>query len=262
MKFNTLRSQRVKTRAQQRKFDHALAVNAKIRLPKDYPWKVLGSLTSDLADYLSEDDIALLSQIIRNRDINALFLLTDMWGLQNVSIRPNDETEHISIYRAKYQLSAILKKFRFDTEKNARRAKAMDKFIQGEAVCSTYNHSGYLDLCYGESELDACVLTYARSFLEKLLGSNSPSKQIVTFWSRHGPGSNLDTCKGESSSYLKYENWPYSCTKSAIPYARFLIETDKRWLGALENDYRERYSIPKHAILNRETFWTNVFFYC
>jgi len=258
MKCNTLKSQRVKTRAQQRRFDAALTKNAKVRLPKDYPWKVLGSLTTDLADYLQADDIALLSQIIRDRDIHALSILAEMWGLQNVSIRPEVDSSHISVIRAKYQLSAILKKFRFDTEKNVRKANALKKFFDAEAVCSAYNHSGYLDLCFGATEEDACVFTYAKTFLEKLLGESSPTKQIVTFWSRHGPGSNLDTCEGQSSAYFKYDNWPYSCTKKAFPYARFLIETDKRWLGYLDDAYRTRFNIPKHAIVNQEVFWENV----
>ena len=97
MEYNSLRSQRGKTRAQQRKFDAALTKNAKVRLPKDYPWKVLGSLTSDLVDYLEEDDVMLLSQIIRDRDIHALSLLTDMWGLQTISMANRgftSSTEH------------------------------------------------------------------------------------------------------------------------------------------------------------------------
>jgi len=258
MNIISLKSQRVKTRAQRRRFDAALTKNAKVRLPKDYPWKVLGSLTTDLAGYLLEDDIALLSQIIRDRDITAVSILADWWGLQNVSIRPETDLSHISILRAKYQLSAILKKFRFDTEKHVRKAKALEKFFQAEEVCASYNHSGYKDLCWGATEEDACVFTYAKSFLEKLLGNLSPTKQIVTFWSRHGPGSNLDTCEGESSSYFKYENWPYSCTKAALPYARFLIETDKRWLGYLDDSYRERHNLPKHAVLDQKVFWENV----
>jgi len=231
----------------------------KLALPREYPWKVLQALTIDLAGHLSNDDQALLSQIVRDRDFSALLILADDWGLQNKSISASEGSEHISRLRAKYQLSALLKKFRFETDKDDRKSTAIKKFMKAEDDCHAYNHGGYMALSWGKTEKDAQVFTYARSFLSKVLGENCLSKDLITRWSRHGPGSNLDTEKGQSSIYMKYRGWPYSCTKAAIPYARFLIETDNRWLGYLEDSYRSRNSIPRTRILNREVFWSSVF---
>jgi len=229
-----------------------------VQLPMDYPWQVLGWMSKDLAEFLDDDESALLAQIIRDRDVFALHLLSEQWGLQELSKSPVYQFSHISKQRALYQLSALLKKFRFDTDKDKRELMAIAKFRKAEAVCLTYNRCGYQALDRSETEQDACVLTYARSFLKKLLGVASPTREIVTAWSRHGPGANLDTCGGQSSVYEKYGNWPYSCSKGALRYARFLIETDQRWLGALEDSYRARFKIPRHAILDQRVFWSNV----
>jgi hypothetical protein len=231
----------------------------KLNLPKDYPWKVLGWLTNDLVDVLDSADKELLVQITRDRDSYALNLLMDDWGLQNVSIGLGIDTTHIAKIRAKYQLSALLKKYQFDTDKHMREASALETFRRAEAACEAFNHSGYDALCKTGTEKWASIFTYARSFVKKVLGTNSPSRDIVTLWSRHGPGSNLDTCQGQSNAYYKYGNWPYSCTSAALPYAKFLIQTDERWLGYLEDSYRERYDIPKHLILNQRLFWSKVF---
>ena len=233
--------------------------SVKLKLPTDYPWKVLGWLATDLADKLQQDDYDLVKQIVRDRDYPALCVLQEMWSLQNLSKDITETYAHISTVRTKYQLSALLKKFRFQTEKDTRVANALIKFINAEAVCKAFNHGGYKALAFGETEHDAKVLTYARAYISKVLGGAiEPTNHIVTTWSRHGPGSNLDTLKGQSNLYDKYKDWPYSCTRSALPYARYLIETDKRWLGFLEDSYRSREGIPKHFVLDRERFWSSV----
>lgn len=233
------------------------AKSTNMSLPRDYPWKVLGWLRQDLEEHLESDQTELLEQIVRDRDFAAAQILADDWGLQNSINSPR--SEHVSKIRARYQLSSLLKKFRFDTEKEQRLEVATEKFRAAEDVCSAFNSENYLKLSFGETEHDAQVFSYARSFLSKLLdGGSTSTHDIVTKWSRHGPGSNLDTCKGKISLYDKYGNWPYSCTKSAIPYARYLIQSDKRWLGFLEDSYRSRFKIPTHLILNQEEFWQQV----
>jgi hypothetical protein len=235
------------------------AINSNVDrvLPTDYPWKVLQELTNDLAAYLEEDDISLISQIIRDRDHDAYLLLQDIWGLQNCSIGLEISSTLPKI-RARLAIAALLKKFQFRTDKSMRETNALRKFREAEVACMSYNQSGYMDLSWGETEFDAEVFTYAREFVGKVLGRACPTKALLTLGSRHGPGNNLDTYKGASSIYFKYENWPYSCTQAVVPYARYLIATDARWIGALENSYRDRYNIPATEILNRQVFWENV----
>lgn len=231
-------------------------VRVGVHLPKTYPWKVLQALVEDLKPFLIQDDIDLITQIMRDRDFSSYQILSDMWGLQNQSMA---HLAPISQFRARYQIASALKKFQFDTDRNDRIETAKKKFLAAETSCGYYNSKG-VNLLLNSGSTSASILTYARSFVQKVLnGLRFPSKEVIVDWSRHGPGNNLDTCKGRNNIYYKYENWPYSCTQAALPYARFLIQTDARWRGALENSYRERFNIPKHSLIDQEVFWSKVF---
>lgn len=234
-----------------------LTSKAKLRLPKDYPWIVLSSLISDLSETFTEDELELLNQIIRDRDIDALFTLDDWWGLQSLS--PSQGTDHIAKIRSRYLVSALLKKYQFDSDKTKRKDAAITVFRKAESNCKVFNQTGFKQLVCGKTEYEACVYTYAKAFLKNVLGERCLSKELVTTWSRHGPGSNLDTLKGQISLFDKYENWPYSVTKLALPYARFLIESDERWIGALQESYRRKYDIPISYPLDMQVFWSRVF---
>lgn len=233
--------------------ERSLDVNIGKVIPKDYPWKVLSALNTDLAEFINVEDNELLSQIIRDRDLDALFILMDEWSLQNLCKRPGMRVDTL---RAYYQLSALLKKFCFKTEKATRLKTAKDKFFAAEIACGQFNAEGYKKFAFPETVKEVNCVTYAKSFLLKLLGPR-PESSVVE-WTRHGPGANLDTICGQTSLFNKNDNWPYSCTRPALGFARFLISSDKRWLGALEDSYRSRFNIPRHAILNQQVFWDNV----
>lgn len=237
-----------------------LTKSAKLKLPADYPWKILSALSVDLVDMLSEDEHLLVSQIIRDRDMDSLFVLADMWGLQTLSVevQPHVSAAHISCIRAKYLMSALLKKFQFKSDNQMRIDSAIRTFRIAEERCTAFNAGGYSSLVAGKTEYHAKVLTYARNFLRSVLGDKCITKDILTRWSRHGPGSNLDTKRGESSIYDKYENWPYSVTQRALPYARYLITTDSRWFGALQESYRVKNNIPFNYPIDVEVFWNSV----
>lgn len=100
---------KVKT-VQHKKRKQAIGIPTDLVLPKDYPWKVLSWLTSDLAEMFNDDERALLSQIIRDRDEYSYRLLSDMWGLQCINLT---EDALLCNIRAKYLISALLKKYRF-----------------------------------------------------------------------------------------------------------------------------------------------------
>lgn len=222
-----------------------------VNLPDDYVWKILTSLTGDLKEYLHEDDLDMISFITRSRDYESYLRLSEIWSLQSMNSQSVLELKEI---KARYFLASLLKKFPFPSDEKQRRAKAIEKFLHAEECCREFNTKGFKALV-ADGERTASFLTYARSFLRKLLGESCPTLKQVMESSRHGPGSNLDTHNGQNSLYYKNSNWPYSCTPLAIPVARFLIESDKRWLGALEDDYRRVMGIPKHVIIDRETFF-------
>lgn len=230
-------------------------IDRAMNLPGDYPWQVLTKLVNDLQYTIHQDDFDLITGIIRDRDIESYLLLDEHWGLQSINTQCEDILPEI---RAKYQIAALLKKFRFETSLQQRVDSAKKKFKNAEDACGEYNHGGYLKLVKN-GEFPAFVLTHARNFLRNLLGDIAPTKSSIVDWSRHGPGSTLGTRNGLVSTYHKYLQWPYTTTASALPVARFLIQSNKRWLGALEDSYRNRYNIPKTVILDQSAFWENVF---
>jgi hypothetical protein len=160
--------------------------------------------------------------------------------------------------RFKYQVVALLKKYQFQSDASQRRETALKKFLEAESACDHYNRKGFRSIAWIEDERMLNAFTYARAFLKKLLGHSVPNEKVLTHWSRHGPGANLDTRKSRVSKYFKYNDWPYSCTRDAFRRAKLAIQDDERWLGALEDDYRLRNNIPKHMILDQELFWASV----
>lgn len=227
---------------------------AKVRVPRDYPWKCLDALVEDLGCDLGEMYEEVKS-VARSRDIDAYLRLSEVWGSQGkdlIGVAPN-------IFFAQYQASSLLKKFRFPSGSKERKAAALKKFLAAEESCKEFNENGFRALAFLEDEEELAVFTYARTFLQKLLGQELPSRAQLTHWSRHGPGANLDTQRRSTSLYDKYSNWPYSCTEQALTAARLSIMDDQRWHGALEDSYRRRFNIPMTAILDQERFWANVF---
>ena len=225
-----------------------------IRLPRDYHWKILGTLADDLREFVPRDDYALVKEIVRSRDMDAYSHLGELWGLQSLATTDSSMAEH----RCRYQLASLLKKFQVPGDAVARRTAAMHKFVQAELSCRDYNHSGYKALAWGEDTTTVNIFTYARAWIEKVIGCSLPSHDAITKTSRHGPGVTLNTLKGRTSKYFKYLEWPYSCCRQTFRHAVTAIKSDPRWLGALEDDYRRRYNIPKHVILNQELFWSTV----
>lgn len=229
-------------------------LDASINLPRDYAWKVLGWLSSDLGWLLTDSEQQQVESLIRNRDFEGYLKLSEAWGLQSITSRGTA----LAKARAKYQLSALLKKFRFPTDKDEREQAALVKFYQCERACESYNNGGFMRLSWSDEEWMINAFTYARSFISRLLGQTLPGAKLLTEWSRHGPGATLDTKQGGISLFHKFDEWPYSVTIDAYRYARFAIETDARWFGALQNSYRRRFNIPKQMPLDMRVFWSRV----
>jgi hypothetical protein len=228
----------------------------KVNVPENYPWIVMGALVKDLVSVgsLSADDADLVSQIIRDRDVSALRLLSEVWGLQCITSEFPDL--NVSTVRARRVLAGLLKKYLFPSDAQARRDLALKKFLQAETACYEFNHGGYLRIAANGGWV-ADVLTHAQSFCKSVLGDKPDFKMLVP-WARFGPGATLNG-NGSTSQYFKYAKWPYTVTPGCAAYARFLIESDARWMGALTESYRIRKSIPQHYPLNMRVFWSDVF---
>lgn len=234
---------------------HELNREVQVRVPTDYPWRVLDAISNDLACCLDTDSLAELKGVVRSRDYNRYLALSEAWSPQSTIHSRGISVEQ---FYAKYQASALLKKYQFPTDSEARRATALKKFKAAEEACYTFNREGSRQLAYLSDTNELQIYTYAREFLSRLLGEELPERKVLTLWSRHGPGSNLDTKEGRISLYDKYSAWPYSCTRGARELAKLSIQDDERWLGALEDDYRRVKGIEPWRILDQDRFWSDV----
>lgn len=225
-------------------------------LPKDYKWKVLQSFADDVfsTGSLSQEDYDIITYIVRNRDVESYDFLSEAWGLQDINSTYPGCSSSLHLLRTRYQLASLLKKFSLPDDEEAARTKAIVNFYLAEADCHSFNHGGYRKLL----EEGKPVLYYARRFIQRVIGEMPIGSGIIK-WAKHGPGANLDTDKtGIVDSLKKFESWPYSVTERCHPYARFLIETDARWMGALIDDYHRREGIPVHYPLDMKVFWAKV----
>jgi len=263
------RSSRVNVHSS-RKLSNKALENAIVKLPEVYPWKVLDSLRKDLSGYLTDGENRQLDTITRKRDFSAYLSLSKDWGLQ--SIVPSDTLPAV---RARYLLSSILKKYQFNTSEAERESVAKEKFFAAEALCKKVNHNGKpLDEML---DFDVAAFSYARHYIEKVIGKTVPDSQVLMDKARHGPGANLCTEDGKTSSFFKYSEFPYSCTEDAKGLAITMIKQDERWFDLLctYNSLNRGYTMcnsKKNAvddinygvlindetpgILNEEEFWS------
>jgi hypothetical protein len=242
----------MKRKAKARKRD--LRKEVSLRLPEDYPWKVVQKVHLDLKEYLSDADNGMIERVLRDRDFDGYLELAEAWGLQSTDLTGSE----LHVIRARYLLASLVKKFQFPSDKDTRVARAKEVFFSAEGACKLYNDTSYRELIRPETEWGVSVLHHARQFLTRLLGDRLPGSRELLSRSRHGPGATIGTKKGNISQYHKFAEWPYSCTIDAFRYARFAIETDQRWFGALQNSYRERMGIPMQNPLDMSEFWADV----
>ena len=230
--------------------------NFRVRLPEDYPWIILDRLLDDAGHVLAKEELDHVRLLIRNRDVAGVYSLGSSWGLQ--SIYPH-ETADIRKVRTKLCVGQLLKKFPFDGDPSARKQVAIQAVLNSERRCSEFNKFGWRKLlkpCGEPTEF----LSLARDFVSRVLGIGYDlDPGSVTRLCRHGPGSTTSASMRFTSRYYKYGRWPYHVTPRALGHARRLIESDERWLGALESSYRERLGIQPWSILERSTFWGAVF---
>lgn len=234
---------------------HALLQNGP-KLPRDYPWLVLGAVLEDLASVLPSPDIDRVRAIVRSRDNARIGELEKDWGLQ--SINSCSDRPPIWVTRARRLLANVIRKYADDSieSRSGRVEVAMKKFMAAEVKCTDVNQNISSSLYYSDGTPTQALFSL-RNEIALVLGSLADAD--VTYWSRHGPGSDTKTQCGRNSKYVKYSEWPYPVTGAARSYARKLIESDERWFGALEDSYRRDLDIEMWQVIDWDWFWELVF---
>jgi len=217
------------------------------RLPADYCWQLLNGLSAELNDHITTGLRGDLLSIARNRDVKGYHGLDDLYGLQCMNHWGRPEPGNpavvrllVSVIRKHESMELVSKKDRYTACLTAVR-----QLDEGLAVSPR------------ESWSTDRVFNSMKQILKQVLGP-APDLEMIAEGSRHGPGSSSTISYKDRSSYFKYERWPYAVSPRAKALLVDVIKLDERWVGSLEDAYRERYKIPKWAILNRTAFWDNV----
>lgn len=211
----------------------------------------------DLSDLPLSQEIC---RVVRSRDTNQLFALLPHLEPQSILQMFGSEAKDAYAFFAYCQVGAFLKKYPFKGTNT--KQVALDDFKVNEEICGLYNrenHRAFLAISDKHPDfLD--VIGEIRLDIEKLIGA-TPDFERIAVRAQHGPGVSLgDLYKGgQTTSYFKWSKLPYSVTKHAKPYAKSVIESDPRWVGALHNAYREHNGIEMWRPINMTEFWSYVF---
>lgn len=242
---------------------------------KDPEWKLFHMLLIDLGlskpginDLVNHDvpdlsglDISRrLRDACRRRDWQSLMALKTELEPRCILGLVRDVEDKISSFYALYQAGAFLRKF--PAKGKDSKYEAIAGFHKNERTCYLFNRENYRSLItMNESHPDFLgIIEEVKNDIEILIG-DAPDFERICVDAQHGPGiAYSDRYRnGCCTSYFKWGTVPYTVTKRALPYAKVAIESDPRWIGALDNLYRIRSGIGFYSPLSLEKFWDFVF---
>lgn len=238
----------------------------KVRLPHQFPWKLLGKMTNDLVREESSavprafsttfnDCISQLKNCLRSRDIDQLLKLAAYLSPRSMLKIGGIEYEEFFIL---YQLGSLLKKFPFPGKNTS--APALETFLRFERECKLFNAENYKAFqALSRNHPDFLgIIPEIRADIERCIGK-FPNVQRVYDCAQHGPGTaiGLDSKTGEVTTYFSWLP-PYTVSSKCRPYAMEAITSYPQWIGALDNWYRETFGIPKHSPIDMDHFWESV----
>lgn len=200
------------------------------------PWEVLGAFVQGAASTLGFQDVSTVMSAIKRQSVaRILELSADLDS--RLKVYDDEPTE---LVRAQRQLACLLKKFPFVSSDLpvSPRDKAMQNLLAAEEQCKESN-----DRIRATAQLPPWV-HIARRLIGDVLGELEPSliMQILSDGT-HGPGATLSSEGNRTTPYYKTMDVPYTCTKSAYPYACAAMSLNPRWLDLLESR-GTRKSIP------------------
>jgi len=220
------------------------------KLSKDFPWKVLSRLVDDNVNYLPPTFVLEIEKCIRDRNVIKYMELGDSWGPQCINLG-HDMSKHS--FALIYQIVSFLRKYPFSEgiSEADREDTAVHAFLNAEDRCYSFNASRTCHDRSNQTSDQDMAFTYAREFISRVIGDELPSWDVLMKDARHGPGSTfIRSDRGEVTNYFKFADFShYTCTEKALPYARALLQSDKRWYGAVEDCYRTKQNIQMYEIL-------------
>lgn len=220
----------------------------KLRLPKDFHWKIMSKLADDLENHddfsRCDADLKLFRDCVRRRDVNRYLALCDKhWGLKfqlpNIVNAPTDDGEKLKFLqdvRIKRLLTSF-QKFNFPESLIDKRETALATFKKFESRCAATNVKDLF--CRGTcSSYDdiytAKHVVYVKQFIQKTLGL-SPCQEDFLCALRHGPGASTDK-RGNKSIPIEKFIPPIGVSPLAKGLFSKILNSDERWSRSL-NDF-------------------------
>lgn len=219
----------------------------KLSIPKNFEIKLLRALISDLG---------MCDEISSDIEFSTLPDLFDPRRMVDEGLATHEEQEK---FFKRYQIGALLKKYPPEVSSGTKLA-AYNTFLEGEKFCKLYNEENYKLLTSLDSRhpLFFGVIAEIRKDIQQVLG-NSPDLGYIYRQSMHGPGSSIgDYREGRVTPFYKWSTLPYSVTRGCLPYAKELILSDPRWIGALDDWYRKKTN-NLYGYIDMEDFWNTIF---
>ena len=205
-------------------------VTASLSTPVD-PWSLLGAFMRGASSLLPAELSEAADEAIKQRSVSSYLRLS-----KAVDERTQQYSLEVSPAQVlcERQLACLLKKYPFSPSMSdlptSPRDTAIAKWTESEAMCRSTN-----ERLSGTPE-DPAWLERARSLVERILGPLSPSRVMkIIAEGMHGPGSTLTSNGNRVSSYYKYADFPYSCTKRALPYAYAAISANRKWMDYIRH---------------------------
>lgn len=238
-----------------------------VRVPKQFPWKLLSLVMEDLCDSLqgiSGSPSAFTNVIlktfrkaIRGRNQDLLYSAVAMASPRSM-LSHADAVKYNEFFTV-YQIGALLKKYPFEGADTA--TPAFLTFQKFERSCLAFNRENYKALvAMSERHPDFLgIIEELREDIASCIGA-SPNVQLVIDCAQHGPGT-AQGLRGDIGEITTYYKWlpPYSVSPECIPYAKQAILSHPQWVGALMDSYRETIGIPQYAPISMEKFWDYCF---
>lgn len=212
----------------------------KARLPKDFWWKILDKIVSDLENVNSDAvDLARreLSLVIRRRDASAYLDFCDKYSLPTLCAGGwplSPRNYGIKEIRA-IRLMTCFAKYDFESDIDKKSA-ALKTFIKYEALCAATNKQEIFSIIGEDREWDNSnkidmlfylpVLSYAKKFLARTLG-NVDMVEIMNH-AHHGPGASVGVPKRSATQLNKWIP-PISVSDNAAYLTWRWLVTDDRF---------------------------------
>lgn len=227
-------------------------VNDKLRLPKDFHWKLMQNIALDLENSVlgpyAKTDLELFKSVTRNRDIKRyLDCCEKQWGLKTqshyVNVPSACEEENLQSIRCK-RLLTMFQKFDFPESMLDKRQIALNTFLKFEEKCKKTNEDTIFS-SFKKDDVSTCYddivttkhLNFIRHFIRRTLGENPDLSNFLKAL-RHGPGASTEK-RGNDSIPIEKFIPPIGVSPQARDLFAYILNTDSRWTRSITEFWLE-----------------------